>query len=532
MFSKLLIYISAQQATAAHWHRGKLLLCQEYANDESGWAQFGALLRAYPDTPAYIMVDAVEEDYRSEIMPHAIGNNRHEMLTRKLKQLYRATPYSAAGFQFRDAEKRRDDTYLFSALTNPNLLSTWLNILQTHATPLAGIYLFPMVSQLLIARLKITTPNLLLVSRNSAGLRQSFFQNQQLKASRLTPIQVPEEQSGHLNSSNPPSVTQYTEEIEKTRFYLNSQRLLPRDDKLNIYILDPENILAELQMALCKNPALQCARIGREDICKCLGITPQALPSACYNAPHFIALGANSLQANLAPAILTRGFSQYLARFTLYGLSAATLLCATIWSGTNFYLQRADDSQLQTLALQTRQQEMQYQEVAKRFPAAPVSADNLLKAVNIAKQINENSRTPEQLMAIVSHAVDASPSVTLSALKWMLSAQPTSPDDIAQSKQPSSASPAAQNMIPGKKWQIGYIEGEITPFKGDYRAAINTIQTFANRLKLDKAVESVTVLQLPLDINSSSGLSGTTLEQESTSTNAKFKLKLLLKQGL
>lgn len=532
MFAKFLLYVSAQQATAAHWHRGKLLRCQEYANDEPGRSQFGALLRTYPDTPVYIMVDAVAEDFRSEIMPHATGNSRHEMLARKLKQLYRATPYAAACFQGRGSGQRRDDTYLFSALTSPDALNPWLNILQMHATPLAGIYLLPMVSQLLLARLKLTAPNLLLVARNRAGLRQSFFQNLQLKASRLTPLQFPENQPDHLNPGKPASVAHYTDEIEKTRFYLNSQRLLARDQKLNICILDPENALEELQAALSQDPALQCARIDREELCKRLGIKPQALPASCHNAPHFIALGTKPPPASLAPAALSRGFNHYRARFALYGLSAIAMLCAIIWSGANLTRQHADNTRMQRLALQTGQQEAQYQEVAKQFPAAPVSADNLLKAVSIANQINENSRSPEPLMAIVSHALDASPAIILSRLKWKLSDQPDSPDDAAQPRQPSPSSPPPQNTIPGKKWQIGYIEGEIVPFNGDYRAAIHDIQAFADRLQRDGSVESVAVLQLPLDINSSNGLSGTTLEQESPTTGARFKLKLLLKQEI
>ena len=532
MFTKLLLYISSQHATAAHWRRGKLLLCQEYANDEAGWAAFGTFLQAYPDTPLHIMVDAVEEDFRSEILPHATGNNRQEMLARKLKQLYRATPYAAAWFQGRANDKRHDDTYLFCALSNPDVLEPWLNILQAHTTPLAGIYLFSVVSQSLLTQLKIVAPNLLLISKNSAGLRQSFFLNQQLKASRLTPLQVLDEHSDYPDPDMPSGISQYTDEIEKTRFYLTGQRLLPRDEKLNICILDPENTLEDIHTSLSNNPAVSCTRIARAELCKRLGITPQHLPEPCYNAPHFLALGSNKLPANLAPPALTRGFLHLRWRYMLYGLSTLCLLSAMIWNSTNLYQQNIAHSQTQRLAMQTQQQEIQYQEVAKQFPAAPVTADNLLKAVKIAQQINNDMRSPEQLMTILSHALDANPSITLTGLKWKLSAQPSTTEEAAMSKQSLPSTPASPNITPGKKWQIGYIEGEITPFNGDYRAAINTIQIFAEHFKQEPAVESVTILQLPLDINSSSGLSGTTLEQDSPTTVAKFKLKVLLKQGI
>ena len=76
--------------------------------------------------PAEIMVDAVEEDYRFETLPHAYGPDRAQMAARKLRQHYRNTPYMAAWRLGRETGKRRDDRYLFSALTNPDLVTDWL----------------------------------------------------------------------------------------------------------------------------------------------------------------------------------------------------------------------------------------------------------------------------------------------------------------------------------------------------------------------------------------------------------------------
>ena len=130
MREKLLICVSAQQATAAFWRAGKIVQLEQFAHDEKGLADFPRVPRAATRTcPCSLMVDAVEEDYRFETLPHSFGSERAQMVARKLKQHYRNTPYIGAWLQGREAGKRRDDRYLFSALTNPEILADWLRVI-------------------------------------------------------------------------------------------------------------------------------------------------------------------------------------------------------------------------------------------------------------------------------------------------------------------------------------------------------------------------------------------------------------------
>jgi hypothetical protein len=71
MAEKLLVAISAQNATVARWRGARLAKCESFVNDAGGLAAFKEYLAALPDMPAEIMVDAVEEDYRFETLPHA-----------------------------------------------------------------------------------------------------------------------------------------------------------------------------------------------------------------------------------------------------------------------------------------------------------------------------------------------------------------------------------------------------------------------------------------------------------------------------
>ena len=69
-------------------------------------------------------------------------------------------------------------------------------------------------------------------------------------------------------------------------------------------------------------------------------------------------------------------------------------------------------------------------------------------------------------------------------------------------------------------------------FRGDYRAAIETINAFAKRLAADPAVAEVRVVKLPLNINPALALSGNTLDTRDPSGTADFRLLLVLKADL
>ena len=67
------------------------------------------------------------------------------------------------------------------------------------------------------------------------------------------------------------------------------------------------------------------------------------------------------------------------------------------------------------------------------------------------------------------------------------------------------------------------------PFRGDYRAAIDAINRFADTLSQQPEVAEVRVVKMPLNINPSLTLSGNTTESLEQTGKAEFKLLLVLK---
>lgn len=518
MADKLLICVSAQQVSAAYWHGGRIAEYQIFGNGEPGVAAFREFLEPFSNVPAYIMVDAVEEDYRFETLPHAFGSDRIHMVTRKLRQHYRNAPFVAAWLQGRDTGKRRDDRYLFSALTNPDLVTGWLLTVVESGLPVAGVYLLPMVGAGLLDKLRVKAANLLVVAQHSAGLRLTFFHNRQFRLSRLTQSESPRTDN---------RARFIADEIANTRLYLHAVRNATLDEPLTVLLLDRGGELAEAAQIIARdNPGLNCVRLGREDLAFQVGI-PERQLDLSPDVIYLHLLGLKVPESNLASDSVTVGYRRYQARRTLYATAGALAMTALAWSGFNAFQIADANTQAAEAAQQVASLQVQYQDAARRFPAAPASAEHMKKTVEIAQKLRETVRTPEMMMGIVSRALAASPAIAVREFGWKYGLEEI--EAGGGSARVASGTPAPSAGTALQRRQSGLIDGEIRPFYGDYRAAIETINAFADRLAHDPMIAKVHVIKLPLNVNPTLALSGNTLDSREQSGTADFKLLIVMR---
>ena len=523
MAEKLLVGIAAQGATVARWRSSRLTDCQEFGNDSAGYAAFAEYLAAGSDAPAYVMVDAVEEDYRFETLPHAYGSDRAQMSARKLRQHYRNTAYMTAWRLGREAGKRRDDRYLFSALTNPELVSEWVDAIVARGLPVAGIYLLPLVSAALPEKLGISVPNLLIVAQHGVGLRLTFFRDRQFRLSRLT----------RAESARIENRTRYfAEEISNTRLYLHALRTLTLDEHLTVVLLDRTDELTEVAEGIAReNPSLDCLRLGRREIAARLGIAESLLDLS----PHVLylhLLGLKAPDSNLAPDDITVGYRRFRARRAIYATCGALAAGGALWAGVNLYQMIVLHGETEDAARQTAELTARYQEVTRQFPAAPASSENLKKTVEIAQKLRASARTPEMVLGLVSRALEPSPNIVVKEFGWKYGTSEIPTESAGTTADPTSAPPAGPGTPAATaqfRRQSVLIEGEIRPFRGDYRAAIDTINAFATRLGKEPGVAEVRVVNLPLNVNPKLSLAGNTLDSPDQSATAGFKLLVVLK---
>lgn len=526
MREKLLVCVSALQASAAYWRGGKIARLEHFSHDERGLGEFRQFLAPYSNIPVYMMVDAVEEDYRFETLPHSFGPDRAQLVQRKLRQHYRNTPYIGGWLQGREGDKRRDDRYLFAALTNPDIPADWLKVINAQELPLGALYLLPMVSVGLLEKLQVKAPNILVAAQHAGGLRLTFFRGRQFRLSRLT-------RGDGSKSADPARL--YSGEISNTRLYLHALRTATLDEHLTVLLLDRNDELEEVAEAITRdNPSLDSVRIGRAELSSRLGIDAQLLGSS-PDVIYLQLLGLQTPTGNIAPATATVGYRRYRNRRAIYAACAGVGALAAIWSGFNGWRAYGVNSQAAEVAAQIKTQEMQYQQITRQFPPSPTTGDNLRRAVEVAKALRESARDPMPMMSAVSDALQASPAVVLREFGWRygLTDIEKGADSAAAAAAPAPAQAAAPGTPPPSRHQSAYLNGEIRPFRGDYRAAIGTINGLAERLRTHPSVLEVRATKMPLNVSPTAALSGNTQDTtRSEASTAEFELIVVFKPRL
>lgn len=521
---KIILCATANQLLAGLWRAGELQGSQTFSHDEVGHLAFSEFLQHNANTPVYLVADAVEEDYKLESLPHTVGAAKRELIERKLNQYYRGLVYRTAHFIKRDSEKRKDDQYLFVALTKDEFIKTWVAIIQAAKAPLVGVYLLPMLSQVLVRQLKLMAPHILLCEKLSSGLRQTYLHNGRLRMSRLVPS-VPEDKN-QLNYF-------YLVETEKTRLYLMSQRFIAQETPLELVLVSVDGGTQAISQSISQEQNIHSDNVDLSQIAKNLGL-PTQLVQQTPELLHMQLLAKGHLVDNLAPSSQTKDYQANKVKqgitittiaLALLGFIAAALIFKQGLNHKESYQQALQD----TTILQHR-----YDEAAKNFPSTPISASHLQLAVELDKTISTFPKSPRRVMQIVSLALEQSPEIQLDRLRWALSSDVNMKDEdkllpvvntLAADTINASSPTDAKTLR-----ELGFINAEISNFTGDYRAALNSVNKFVANLKLDKNVEAVEIIQAPVNVSSYVGLQGSTTDEQSTQRQpAVFKLKVILK---
>ncbi len=515
---KLILCVTNQSLTAGLWQGAHLQSYKTFGNTDEDHTIFSQYLAQYPGMAIYLIADVVEEDYKLEALPHTTGNARRQILARKLSQFSRNSIYRTAHFIKRDSGKRRDDNFLFVALSKAEFLKSWMDVIQATHAPLVGVYLLPMISQVMIRQMKLMAPNILFCERLSSGLRQTFLHNGRLRMSRLSPM--------HAVKANQVNYF-YLTEIEKTRLYLLSRRLIVADTALQMVLPvfdstheDVANIINQDQGYECKTVDILAyaknSRLKRDDFVA----HPELL--------HMQLLANGNVPDNLAPSTLTKTHN---LNKVSRNINIATIVFAAlgVLLATFYFIQGyMHKSKVSDIDAQTKQQQLQYEMVAKNFPNTPVPGDDLKTAVEIAEIIQTNNRTPQQFMQVLSSAFKASPEIALSRMRWVQSSQVDIEDEGLNKTVENNQNSLAGN--PTKLLQIGFINAEIRDFNGDYRQALESVSRFAAHLRANPEVQHVLVLQEPVNVSSFANLQGSTTDESETKQRAPaiFKLKVVL----
>jgi hypothetical protein len=505
MAKKLLLGASPFHLTAAMWSGRRLAAVRAFEDDDAGRAGFLSFLRSAGPLPVYLMADTVDEDYRFETLPHVMSGDRREMVERKLKQLYRNSPFYGAQLLEREESKRRDDRYLFASITNPEIFDPWLPVLLEAKAAIVGVYPLPMVSMTLVKRLGLEDQeNLLVVSRNTAGVRQTFVKSRQFRLSRLTPIRPTAEATFR---------EAFVEEVRNTRMYLDALNVTHLDEAVAVAVLDQDGSLEDMEHLVPGGRRnIRCVRFTPEQLSAKLGMD-RAMLEGSEDALHLHALGLQAPAINLAPPTLTAGYSRYQASRAIYAAGAVAALIGIGWCSLNLY--RAADlrGERERLLQQTQAEQLRYQQLARTFPPAPTTPANLRLTIEVAERLGKLMRLPEASFLAVSHALDANPELALSGLTWR-----------------HGRTGGSGQGVPGPLAQSAVLQVELTAMPSDYKGAMQQINKFVKDLQRTETVASARTVKLPVNLASTATLQGSTAAPRAEkAVKAQFEVEIVLK---
>ncbi len=492
MSRKTLFFLSSDSFHAHIWEKGKLSAPQYFAQNAEGKEQFSAFLQTYRH-PAYILVDLIEEDFRHEVVPHLTGSNHQALLQRKFDQYYRNTEFRLARLQRRQDDGRRDDELLFSALTNPGRISAWLDLLLLHKTPIAGIYSLPHTSNPIVK--DIEYDNLLLISwEKDAGLRQSYYFNQRLRFSRLTPLNPGTNFADAVAS-----------ETNRTYQYLQSLSLTPHGDLLKVHIICHADDRAQLDARLASNRNMQFSYLDLQQLGKRFKFQ-HTFRDSDATLLFLQVLATQPPNGNYASPEHRHYYQLWQTQRGLFGLSAATALTCLAWASLSFMEGSGMSEEIDILNDQAGRMMQETQQITRQFPGSPpgagniVSASDMKTAVTLFRNLQFYSVPPQQILKGLSDTLNNFPRIRSGKIAWQAT--------------------AAGGNYPE---QVITFNGELADFGNNYRGALNYLERF--QLVLSKAGYTVTPLKMPLDFSSQGSISADI--SENRDRPADFSLKII-----
>lgn len=537
MLNRHLLYLSNDSLTAWRWRRGRLLGGARFSNDSAG---IDALLDHLDDRrhlPVYLLTDLVEEDFQRVHLPHVAGRAGARLTRRRLLQQYRETPFRHHEVQGRESDGRRDDIVLLSALTNPSIVLPWAEALEQQRIPLAGLYSTTLLSEHLVQKLGLRDQHLLLVTQQSAGWRQSYFQRGRLKFSRLTPAIDRDGDAVNVGA-----------ETAKTQQFLTSVRLLARGSVLETVVIAAGGQLPALAMQCEEGPETAFRFLPLAQVADRLGATAGVAVDACDDAAGGDAAGALAdtmllaLLASTRPAShytlgpLRRYYQLWRARRNLYLAAGAVAVVAACAVGLNLWQAWDARADSERLALEARQFDRRYNEVMAAMPPRVTSTANMRAAINVERMLVLQGPSPWHMVAMVSAALEQAPNVRLLQLGWKVdlpgqppAAVPVLVNGSVGGNGTAAATPMSSLLagIPARPPQSLLVEAEILAPADDYRNAVNTMNQFAQQLAANPRL-LVQVDKPPLDTRPTVRLDGKA-GTAAAATRARFTLNLVWK---
>ena len=531
---KHFLYLTNTRLVSLVARRKRIVSRREFAVAGAGASAFERYLAGMTDVPLHIFTDLAEEDFRLDTIPHVGARDREALLARKLSQIFRNTPYRHALLQGRETEGRRDDRVIYTAVTNPEVLRVWLEIIERLQVPLDGIHSAAVFSGVMLEELDLLFPHTLLVTFTPGdAMRQTFFRDREIKFSRLTPIDLEEGQT---------LGTMIAEETTRTWQYLDSLRNFSEEDRLEVCILVHKNDRPQIESALRDFSQLQYRLIDIEQVAQKLGLKPPPLDSTAEEVLVHLFLMRKAANHFASPE-LRRHATQRSARLFVNQLAVGIVVASLAWGGWNisrvFQSSEADQRVAQQLASLNKE----YEDIAKALPSFGVGGSTMRDAVTFYNGSIKGLPTLNDFLLPLSTVLRTHPEVRLTQLTWQVTDDPkvtprvsVTPSReappvkaIARAGEAPLPPPTDDNASPpfaGARYEVAIMEATVRVANNDFRGAMTEVERLAADIGRVGGFRA-DLLESPLDTSPALSLQGRHAERETASMQPRFTLRIV-----
>jgi hypothetical protein len=532
--AKHFLYLTNTRLVSLVAQRGRIVSRREFAVAGAGATAFERYLAGLAKEPTHFFTDLAEEDFRLDTVPHVGAGDREAITSRKLTQMFRNTPYRHAVLQGREPEGRKDDRVIYTAITNPELLRPWLDVLERLKVPLQGIYSAAVFSRAVLEELDLLFPHTLLVTFTPGdAMRQTFFRDREIKFSRLSPIDLEEGQT---------LGTMIAEETTRTWQYLDSLRHFGPDDRLEVCILIHKSDRPAIEPALRNFAQLQYHLLDMDQVAAKLGLKPPPLDSTAEEVMVHLFL-LRRAENHFASSEQRRFATQRSTRLVLNQVSIAVLAASVAWGGWSasrvFRTTEAD----QLAAQQMNALNREFGEITRALPSFGVGGSTMRDAVTFYSVSIRGFPTLSEFVVPLSIVLGAHPNVRLTQLSWQAtddlktvpkitsSASRNAPSVTALASAPQAggaAPPDAKANPPfaGGRYEVALIEATVRVAQNDFRGAMAEVEQLAADITKVEGFRTE-LLESPLDTSPALGLQGKHGERDPPMMEPRFVLRIV-----
>lgn len=482
MSERRVLILNQQHMVAYSASHGSVYQEAEFSLDEQGQLDFQHWLKQRRSALIHLLADLPDEGFYQETLPYVTGADRAALLARKLNQHFFGTPYRLVSSLGREKEGRRDEQFLFAALTRPQAFETWLQLMHEAGVAVAGIHSPALLLPRLLDKQIDDAERLIILTLGSGGLRQSYFEQGQLRFSRLRPLTT--------DSIEEAAVNAYGEAVRIYQ-YLIGQRLLTRGQRVPVLCIASPDHFELLQRACVDTEELSFSFDSVQLAAKAKGLAllqsnssiDALLVYTLIRQPPALQFGSTGARLDYIRwkrrSIINKSALAVLVLSALFVLFSAV----SIWS---------DHEKADAASIAKQQAQQRYNAIVRSLPAIPITPMQLRSLIDQWQQLQSSSPTLAASLQPISVALQQYPQIELRALNWRLAA---SPDDSA----PAAGADA---------WLIIDIEAQLPASSGlTRRAQSQHIDRFADALKQGPA-DNVRILQRPFDTDPHKALKG------------------------